>query len=104
MAVPAGFSLTALEELLAENKRLAAAEKLQLEPPPQQLADLAAAQVQHLQGMLRGLQQENGALRQQLGQSESLRRKGQKALQELKQVRCLWLASELVALFHGCLS
>jgi hypothetical protein len=79
----AGFSLSALEELLADNQRLASAEPQQ---PQQQVGEPAAAagSVPEQQQ----LQVENEALRQQLKLSESLRRKGQKVLRELKQVGC----------------
>ncbi|KAI7844952.1 hypothetical protein COHA_001599 [Chlorella ohadii] len=66
------FSLSALEQLLAENQRLAAVET--------QAAGQAAFTAQ-----LRDLQAENEALRQQLRKSESLRRKSHRALLELQQ-------------------
>lgn len=69
----AGFSLTALEELVAENERLAA----------------ACQQPQQLEARLAQLQLENDALRAQLQQSEGLRRKGVHALLGLQQVRRL---------------
>ncbi|KAL4452569.1 hypothetical protein ABPG75_008231 [Micractinium tetrahymenae] len=91
--VDSGFSLAALEELVAENQRLkeaaAQAARQQQEQQGQQRpaggAAAAAAEVAQLQAQLRQLQLDNGTLRQQLRLSESLRRKGWKALTELKQ-------------------
>ena len=86
LLLAAGFSLSALEELLADNQRLASAEPQQ---PQQQVGEPAAAAGSvPEQQQLRQLQVENEALRQQLKLSESLRRKGQKVLRELKQVGC----------------
>lgn len=79
-ASPAGFSLAALEELVADNHRLAAAGQ---ERGGQQQA---AAQVQ-------ALQLENDSLRAQLERSEALRRKGARSLQELVQVRRVLVAA-----------
>lgn len=70
--VDSRFSLAALEELVADNHRLAAAGQ---ERGGQQQA---AAQVQ-------ALQLENDSLRAQLERSEALRRKGARSLQELVQ-------------------
>lgn len=97
----AGFSLAALEELVAENKKLkyvaAKAAQRQQDQQQQQLEQQqleqqpanasAASTVAQLEAELRQLQLENGTLRQQLRLSESLRRKGRKALTELKQAR-----------------
>ena len=77
----AGFSLSALEELLTDNKRLASAEQQQQQQQVGEPAAAAAPAPEQQQ-----LQVENEALRQQLKLSESLRRKGQKVLRELKQV------------------
>ena len=82
----AGFSLSAVEELLADNLRLAAAAEPP-PPPPQQQQQVGEPSSAPSPQQLRKLQQENEALRQQLMLSESLRRKGQKVLRELKQVR-----------------
>lgn len=74
----AGFSLTALEQLLSENQQLATSQ--------QSASAGAAEQASQLAAQLQQAQLENEALRQQLRRSESLRRKGQRALFELHQV------------------
>jgi DNA-binding transcriptional MerR regulator len=74
----AGFSLSALEELVAENERLAAACHARQQP---------ATELLQLEARLRQLQLENDALRSQLQRSEGLRRKGVHALLGLQQVR-----------------
>ncbi len=68
----AGFSLSALEELLTDNKRLASAEQQQQQQPQQVGEPAAAAAPAPEQQQLRQLQVENEALRQQLKLSESL--------------------------------
>ncbi len=76
---------------MAENRQLKetaaqAAQQQQEQQRKQQQGVGSAAEVAQLQAQLRQLQLESDTLRQQLRLSESLRRKGRKALTDLKQV------------------
>ena len=96
---PTGFSLAALEQLVAENERLGTAADLAQHvrvQPPKPLAEEAA---------LQQLQLANATLRQQLRHSEMLRCKGAQALQELQQVGpCCCTAASIIHMPPACVT
>lgn len=92
------FSLSALEELVAENQRLAVAGQ-SIRGQQQQ-----PSEIHQLEALMQKLQLENSMLHQQLDRSEALRRKGAQALQELQQeftsLSCELLRGTALGLSH----